>query len=461
MSLDQFVDFQILVNNSGLTKQGFGLIGVLTHKNHFSGRSKLYSRTADMITDGFGSDSPEVRCVSQILKQPTHPPRVLLIKALSTVTMIYTIKVTSVLNTTDYKVTIGGEGFAQTTVTYTSDGSATNDEIVDGLLALLNAVVSKNFTCTTSGGSGSHVLVITGNASPNWFYATLDIADTDLLAIAQTTLNNGIAAELDAIKSKDNTWYWIATLYNSQDYVLNVADWVETNKKLYFVDVNDSDAITTVLSGADDTLAALLALSYTRTYYNYYPDQSYFFSAGLEGLLAPKNVGRWTAKGKTVIGVPAADLNDNHEANILARRGNSYTFEGGKSVTWEGQIANTTYGFIDVTVCLDYISDTTIQTCLEVETANDIVNYTDEDIAMYEGAIKGNVIQDALSPSHKIMAPGNPDDPANDPAPSISFPRVADIDPSVRALRELPNGQLTFRLAGAVHKVFVVATVSF
>lgn len=461
MSVDQFVDFQILVNNSGLTKQGFGLIAVVTHKNLFPGRSKLYSRTADMITDGFASTSPEVRCVSQILKQPTHPPRVLLIKATSSVVMTYVITVGAVINNEAYPLTIGGEGFAETLCTYTSDGSATNDEIVNGWVALLNAVASKNYTAAATGSVGSKALTITSNASPNWFYVTVDPANTDNIVMANTTVGTGIDTELDAIKAKDNSWYWIATLYNSQSYVLLVADWVEANKKLYFVDVNDTHSISTVLSGADDTLAALHGLSYTRTYYNYYDNQSFFFSAGLEGLLAPKNVGRWTAKGKTVIGVPAVNINDNHTANILARRGNSYTFEGGKNVTWEGQIANTSYGFVDVTINLDYISDTTIKTCLGVETANDIINYTDEDIAMVEGAIYSQVILDALSPSHKIMAPGNPDDPDNDPPPSIAFPRVADVDPSVRALRELPDGQLTFRLAGAVHKIFVVATVSF
>ena len=462
MSLDQFVDFEIQVNNSGVTREGFGLIGILSHKNLFAARTKLYARTADMVTDGFAIDSPEVRSASRILQQQPSTKRVLVLRASdSAVIQKYELPVKDTRDDTDYIVTIEGEGFDKTVCTHDSGSGATATSIVDALVILLNAIVDKTFTATNVGD----VLTIIGDDVGDWF--SVEIDSYDLLGIAQTHDDFDIAASLDAIIRKDRSWYWIDTSFNSQDYVLAVSAWVEENKRAYIVDVNESDSVEVLgglALGSDtptDTLESLCLLEQRRTLYQWHQRPAAKLSAGLMGLLAPKNTGRWTAKGKTVVGVEPANLDDNQVANLLSRRANSYTAEGGKIVTWEGTIANLEYGFLDVTVSLDWVSDATIKACFAVSTANDIVNFTDEDIAMYEAAIKGQVILEALSPSHKIMAPGSLVNPDTDPPPSISFPLVADIDPSVRALRELPDGQLTFRLAGAVHKVFVRATVSF
>jgi len=465
MSLDQFVEFQIIVTNSGLTIDGFGLIGLVTHKNLFTNRTKLYSRTADMVTDGFASDSPEVNAAKRIFQQSPSPKKISLLRASgSAVIQKYEVGIASVKNSTVYTIDIEGEGFDAATVTITSGGSATNDAIATSLMNGINAIVDKTFTATLIGSSGTKTIQILGNAALAFFSVAID--SYTLLSIAQTHDDFDIAAELDEILKKDKTFYWVTTLYNSQDYVLAVADWVETNKKVYVVDVNESGSIEQLGGlglGSDtptDTLESLLLLSYTRTLYQWHQRPAAFMSAGLEGLLAPKNVGRWTAKGKTIIGVEPSTLDTDQTTNLLSRRANAYTSEGGKNVTWEGTVGNTTYAFLDVTVDLDWVAVNTVAACFGVSTSNDIVDYTDEDIAMYIGAIKGLVIQEALSTTHKIMAPGTPDDP-NDPAPSITFPKVADIDPAVRALRELPDGLLSFRLAGAVHKVFVQATVSF
>ena len=550
MSLDQFVDFQINVNSSGVPRAGFGLIGIMTYKTVFSQRSRLYSKSADAVSDGYLEDDVEIRMMKRIMSQAPRPTNVAFIRGTLPPTQSYTLGATAEDNT-EYDLTAVGEGFADTTATFKTATAASKGQIHASLITQLNAVASKNYLATpaalvyadkvftatnadeifhatahglkdcdgpfqvsnaggglpsglaavtdywviaidantfylasslanaiarthvsiTTDGTGTQTLAdtvntkrydstftIVGSAAGEWF--SLEVGDVDLMSIVQDHADPGIATDLDAIILRDNTWYWLETAFHSKAMVLAEAEWVEGNGKVYMPAVNDSAACTVAVGDSPtDTMFSLLGLGYKRTEYQYHSSPASFLDAGMGGLLAPKNPGLWTAKNKTPVGVKPCNLNPTHTANILARRGNSITFEGGRSVTWEGQVANATYGFFDVVVSLDWVSDAVRKAIFGAEVSLDKVSYTDEDFAVFEAAVNG-VILEAISATHKIMAPGTPDDPT-DPPPRFTLPRVADIDPSVRALREVPNGQLVFRLAGAAHKVFITATVSF
>lgn len=555
--LSQFIDFEIAVNNSNPTRQGFGVIGVLSHRKVWSGtdRTRQYSRIADMITDGFSSTGIEVLMATRILQQNPSVPFLSVLRADGAqVIQKYQVGCVDAVPNTEYTLNLAGETFDTGPVVYTSGDDDTIQDVNTGLLAVLNAVIDKNFTAayaplasltaktftaddssstfTTAGhgwntgdgpffasnsggalptglaaatpyfviktgtntyklaaslvdalagtfiavstnGTGTQtltpqanclspilLLLVTGNDIADWFSIEVETTEIDLMAISQVHEDFGVADELDTILLKDNTWYWLQTAYNSQPYVLHCADWVETNKRAYMVDVNDSDAVSTVVTDATDTLAALQELTYTRTLYGYHSSPAALMMCGLEGLVAPKNVGRWNVKGRTIVGVPPVPLSTTQTNNLIARRANSYTSETGLNMFWEGTLGNTQYGYIDVTVNLDWVAANTAAACVGVQNANDIVNYEDADIALYANAITGQVILEGLSPEHKIMSPGDPNDPTN-PPPSIAFPPVATIDASVRATRVVPNGQLTFALANAVNKIQVRATVTF
>lgn len=551
MSADSHVSFTIKINSSGIARDGYGLIGVLSHRpGLFAARSKLYSKTADAITDGFPADGPEVRALTRILGQSPHPSKVAILRADdAAVIQKYELVATPVDNQL-YELIVQGEGFVDTTIDFTSGVGATAAQIHEELLDGLNAIASKNFTATfaplvltpivftatnadeifhaaahglltgdgpiqvSNGGgalpaglapvtdywviridantfylatslelalAGTHLLIsgdgtgvqtlsstgstvspsgkltITGNAPNNWF--SISTSELDLVNLKQTHAAFGVAAALSAIKLKDNTWYWLDTSFNSKLYVLDVAAWVEANGKGYAVDVNETDAITTVVGGATDTLAALSALGYKRTVFAFHHRPAALLSAGLEGELAPKNPGLWTAAYKEIIGVEASPLSETHMANLDARKASYYKNEFTRNFFWEGKVANAGYGFIDVTVSLDWVTDDFVKSLAGIFLALDSVGYDDADFRALVAAGKGSIAR-AVSDEHKIMAAGDPADEL-DPPPSFTIPRVRDIDPSVRSLRQIPDGQLTFRLRGSGHKIFVTATVSF
>lgn len=550
MSLDQFVTFEINVVNSGVPRAGFGLIGVVTYKTIFPGRSRLYSKSADAVADGYDEQDVEVRALKRILGQAPHPPTVAFIRGTRPPTQHYTLDATAGDNS-EYDLTVVGEGFSDTECQYATGAGAEKGQIHGSLVTQLNAVSGKNYTASfaalvyadqnftanastevftkvthglktgdgpfqvsNSGGAlpagllaatdywiiridadtfylatslanainGTHLLIsdagtgtqtisdtvntkrpsdpftVVATAPGDWF--SLEVGDVDLMSIVQDHADPGIADDLDDIVLKDSTWYWLQTNFNSKAMVLAAAEWVEANEKVYLPAVNDSAACTVAVGDSPtDTMFELLDLEYKRTMYQYRESPAAFLDAGMAGLLAPKNPGLWTAKGKSPVGVGAAHLDPTHTANLLARRANSITFEGGRNVTWEGQVASPSYGFFDVIVSLDWLSDAVRKAIFGTQVSLDKVSYTDEDLAVFEAAVNGVIIE-AVGPTHKIMAPGDPDNP-EDPPPKFTIPKVADIDPSVRALREVPNCELTFRMAGAAHKIFVTATVTF
>jgi Protein of unknown function (DUF3383) len=553
MSIDRFINLTVQVNNSGVARFGFGVVGILSHKSVFPERSRLYKRTADMISDGYPADSVEVRTATALEDQSPHPPSWLVLRANDAVpTQQYTQSAGTVADNTVYSIDVDGEGVTPSTATYTSGTGAIRAQIHAGLVAALNAVTGKNYLAafaaapviapktftadhttshlttaahgyltgdgpvqlTNSGGAlptglllatnywmvridantfglatslanalasppvlaafsdngtGTQTVsqnttlrpdsayTVTGSAPGDWF--SLGVEDATLLNNAQTHADPGTAAALAAILVKDDTWFWFVSNFNSKAVAEAIAGFAESNGKVFVVDFVDTDAANTIVSGATDAPAALFGLGYKQTMYSYYSTPAAMMSAAFVGLLAPKNPGRWTAAFKTLVGVPPMALTPEQETNLENRRCGSYTTEGGRNVTWDGEVANTTYGFLDVFVKLAFVSNDLSTSLYGVLVGNDVVGFTDEDLQKFVAAGKG-VIKRGVSDQYKIMAPGDPNDP-NDPPPSFTVPRVVDIDPSARALRDVPDMQLTFRLQGAVQHADVTITASF
>lgn len=454
MTIDSHVQVTATVNNAGIAKQGFGLTGVLSYTGLFAERKRVYTRLADLITDGFASDGPEALAVAKILGQSPHPTQVAILRGTRKPTQRYVLNVSAVRHLHKYQIKVKGEGVTPTTVEYTSDANATDAEIVAGLVLALNAVVGKNFLAA---GAASP-FTVTADAVGEYF--TLEVLDTSALSIAQNHADPGIALDLAEIQVADPNWYYLDTSFNSEAMVLAAAAWVEaTPFKGYIVDLVDSAIENTAAPGAD-VAAQLKALGYKRTLYSYHRKPNERMGAAWQGRVSPLTVGSWTPAYKTLTGVTADTFTATQIANLDAKKCSYYKVEADVSITWEGKVAHADFLFFDNTVALDFVIDDIQKSVFAAKRALNKVAYTDEDIqTVIKGAVEG-AINRAKSDKHKIVALGTPGDP-DDPEPSVSFPRVKDIDPSARALRQLPDGSVSFRLQGAVHSSLIDLTVTF
>lgn len=442
------VQVQIVVDNVGITRAGFGVPLIVSHNATFTDRVRFYT-SSNSVLDDFDSDSPEYLAAVAFFSQTPKPPRIMIGRAAGLVTQRYELDTMSVNNSFVHELDVEGEGFDAITVSYTSDGSATQAEIHTGLVTALNAVVDKNYLAAVA-GTASDPFTVTGSAAGNWFSISVPREARNILSIRQTHAapsGTALADDLSAMLLADGTFYQIHTLYNSRAYVLAAAAWVASNSRTYVFDVNDYAVINTSISGADDIGSDLLAFGYSSVMGCYHPRPAAMFSEGWMGVWLPTDPGSATAKFKTVEGVETVEFTDTQKANIRARRMNSYTSEFGRPITWEGSVFSTVYRFLDVRRDVDWLTDEVTKAVFGVLAGAPKVPYTSAGIAMVENAVHGSI---TLAVAQDVLAEGTT---------AVEVPDIADVSTADKSDRILRNVKFSGTLSGAVHAVIPVSGV--
>jgi hypothetical protein len=451
MSLTDHVQLTLILDSVGIARAGFGVPMILSHAAAFSERLRYYTSLASVAAD-FASGTPEYLAARAFFSQSPHPSRIAIGRATASVTQKYTVGVASVVEGQAYALTVSGTGFDGTTVSYTAAAGNLNDDIVAGLVTALNAVPDKTYTATATGTALSQVVEITANTANTWF--SVAVGSTTALNMSQshTVSDAALSADLDAILLEDAGWYELHTLFNSADYALAAADWVEANKRIYVFDTNDSASVTTAYSEgvSTDTLAQLFDGGYARTMGAYHPDPSAMFAAAWMGRWLPTEPGAATTKGKTLSGVSPVALTGTHRNNLIARRANSYQRVAGRNITWEGTVPSTTYRFLDVVRDLDWVEDDMAKGVFGAIVGTDKVPYTSEGILLVENEVRASVNR---AVNRGIFA--------DDPAPVVTTPDIADVATVDKEERILRDVKFSATLAGAIHKVIISGVVTF
>jgi len=444
MSLPDHVSLTISTSAGGTARPGFGVPLILSATATFAARVEYVTTLADVIALGFVASSPEYLQVSALLSQSPHPSRIAIGRCALPPTQKY--EWTPVAkNTHIYILNVMGEGVTAEAVDYTSDASATIAEVSAGMLAALNAVVGKNFTAT--GGVTS--VVVTATAAGDWFSVEQD--DITDGKIEQTHVDPGVGTDLTAIDNEQSDWYCLLTHFNSSAYVLAAAAWIETTKKIFLADCNDSEGATLAVAGGDLLDDIYTANSYERTTGQYHPCPGEFLAAGLAGAWLWTEPGASTAKFRTLAGVAPVVLTATHRTNIRAKKGNTYETVYGRNITWEGTRGDGL--FIDLTRDLDWLyydMAGAVYDCLAgASNAGEKIPFTNPGIAVIQGEIMASLLRGV---ARGILA--------DDPAPVVLVPDVADISAADKATRTLPDITWVAYSAGAIHKVQIQGVVS-
>lgn len=443
--LQNHVQLTITQDSVGVSRLGFGRMLIASHNAPFPELFRLYTGTADMITDGFLADSPEVLAAASAFSQNPRPPDIAVGRLPTAPTLAATLSVTNVINNHTYSIRVRGEGVTETVASFTSDATATDGEIVVGLVAALEAVVGNNYVAA---GAVSP-FTVTGDAAGDWF--SLEVLEPQNLSIAYDHADPGLAAELAAVSLENNDWYGLVTLYNSEAYVNAAAAYIETVKKLYVPDVNASASITAI-AGGGDILDDLAVSAYQRTGGFYHPSPAEMTAAAWMGDMLPRDPGSATWKFKTLIGVPPVSLTATQRANLIAKNANSYELVAGVNITFEGTRADG--DFLDVTRGIDKLEDDISKDVFASLASNPKIPYTDGGIAIIESDVRGALGRNTETPSAPLRLL------AADPAPVVTVPKVANVAPADKTARILRDVKFTATLAGAVHKTNITGVVS-
>jgi hypothetical protein len=450
-TLSEHVSLTITQDTVGIARAGFGVPLILSCNATFPERVRTYTDLPGLVDDGFATTSPEYLAASALLSQSPHPETIAVGRAVGKPTMRYKVTVSSVANAHTYSLLVKGPNLTETTVSYTSDGTATDGEICAALVTALNAVLDDDGVTPqsvyTAAGATSPIS-ITGQATGNWF--SVESLEPAYLKIEQdhdepaTTL----ATDLDAIELEYSDWYVLITLYNSDAYVKAAAAWIEasSNPKLYAAEVNASETVT-LAAGGGDTADDLETLAYARTFVCYHPSPYDMFAAAWCGKVLPLEPGSETWKFKALSGVDPVSTTSTHRTNLRAKKANWIQTVAGRNITMEGTTADG--DFIDVQRGLDWLNDDMTKAVFGALAGANKVPMTNAGIALVENEVMGSL--------KRAFNKGIIDALEKD---AVVVPKVKDISTANRALRLLPDIKFKCRLAGAIHKVQISGVVS-
>jgi hypothetical protein len=455
MGLDEFIDITVSASSPGVSREGVSAGLIATPSPTWTEHVRTYTDLPGVAAD-FATTTPEYKAALKWFGVNPASRNLKIGRMNTAPTQVHVVKIESVLNSTDYSINITYLGVTQT-ATVTSGGSASNDAIVDALVTAVNALASPDVgaTATATGSSSSKVLTITADATKTW-RAVEPVNNTSpnlccvTMSVSETTADPSTNTDddLDAILADSDDWYGLILLYKSAAIVASAAAWANTNHKLFVPASADSYIATVSISTAEDVFEDLLDNSYRYSAPFFHPRlQEFPDAAEMSRFFAiPPGGDNW--RGKTLAGVTPQTYTAQQITNMGAKMANFYHTVGRRNIIGgKGRVSSGEY--IDVVRGLDAWKADVGADLVDLELNAEKIPYTNAGITSLE-----NVVRAA---NKRWQAAGLI---ADTPAPTVTAPLAEDAADADRAARELKDLNTSFRLAGAIDKMFVNAAVS-
>lgn len=435
MSLDSIVSVTITTGTSAVSQAGFGVPLIAGYHNEYADIVRTYDAAdglSALTSDGFASTDPIYLAASALLSQN---PKVSQFKVgkLSTSTTQTIDLVPIAINAYTYTITIGGEEFS-----YLSDSSATVAEITAGLTTAVNGG-----TVAVTATDGTTKVTLTADAA-NTFYVIKDYDKANLRVTDVSTAQAQMSTDLDAIVVEDDDWYCLLIASQRESDIAAAAAWTETKKKIFLCNSADYGIIS---SSTTDVASDLETAAYARTAIMYHANLGEHAGAAWAGQCLPLDPGSETWAYKTLASISADTLTATQRGFVEAKNANHYTTVAGNNITRYGLTSAGEY--IDVTRFVDWVQARIQEEVFGLLINNIKVPYTDKGVAMVKGKILG-VLRAGVAVGGL----------AEDPAPAVFAPLVADVSSLDKANRLLPDVTFTATLAGAVHTLQISGTLS-
>jgi len=437
--INTIVDVQIDKLTKFPSRVGFGVPLVMDINTvQAIGAVDTFTDTAAMVTAGFTTGDEAVKAATALFSQNPKVPEIRVARREANVAKVVTVTIDTVANLTNYDVTLAGVLFQ-----FTSSGAATDIEIRDGLIALIDANPAYNAVL-----GASNTFTITGAVAGDDFSVVVSAE----LSFVVTTPSVNASSEILRIDQVLSDWYFLVSTSRVEKDILDSAITIETKVKLYGFET-DQAAIKDTTVGADTTSigAVLFAALRERTFWVWTKTSNLptYPSAAWIGKIAPKDPGSVTWKFKSVSG-PVADneLTDTEIKNIEDKKGNVYLTVADLNIFGEGRVASGE--FIDIVRGTDKLTARLQENVFGLLATEDKIPFSDKGGDALEVKVR-EPLQQAVTDDLLL---GGAD------APVITIPKVADIPQAQRALRQFGDIEFQGKYAGAVHKVDIRGRIS-
>jgi hypothetical protein len=434
-SLQDIVNVQISLNTPGVAYATFGTALIASPLVSFSERVRTYQRgeydednlPAILITaldDHFAQNpSPaEVKVGRLSVDEVVIQPSVL------TANGVYSLKVNGTL------------------CSYTADGTPLATEIATGIAAAITSAAIAGVTATAV--SGTVEIAYSGDVKPLTEFTKLEFVS---FQNAST-----LGADLSLIDDEDSAWYDLHLTERTPARVLAAAEWVEARKKIFGTALAEADILNPSLS--TDTISVLGDTQYFRTYPAYHgAAATEFADVAWAARVLPIQPGGETWALKRLASVTPDNLTSTQKNTVVNKGGNTFEF-------YQPQLALTNPGkvaageWIDVIRFRDWLENFIQVNMVTMMVKRDKVPYTDGGIQLVVNNLKaslrrgqevGGISPDELDADGKTI-----------PGFIITAPLRAEITDAEAASRIL-NVSFSARLAGAIHVVNVVGSLSY
>jgi hypothetical protein len=488
MALSDIVQVTITRETASVARAGFGVPCILASfsTTHFGERARVYDDLDGLDADGFGPQHFVHKAATAILAQNPKVSQIVVgRRALFADRKVRLTPVASPPANTLYRVLVNDQH-----ADFTTDASPTIAEITAGLTSAINALMPSAWAALTSyavgdrrknggniyraivagtsaasgGPSGTRNDIVDGTVT--WEYigptvtatdnATNVLVDQDtagapyvleverrqLLTQKDESTDPGIVTDLTNVRTAldgNDAWYTLVTDAHSEAEIAALAGNVETLRKLFLCSSADDEVLTAVTT---DIASDLEAANYARTALFWHERTATFPEAAWGGKVLPLDPGSETWKFKTLAGIVASTLDPTNTTNLDNKNANHYQTVAGVDITAEGTTASGE--FIDVTRFVDSLQADIEEHVFARLAASAKIPFTDAGIAIIENELRGSLLRGITSGGL-----------AADPAPTVTVPRAADVDPLDKADRILRDVLFTAVLAGAIHKLVI------
>jgi hypothetical protein len=421
----------IIKETASLTKVGFGTLMLVAYHTKWANRSKTYGALSELVTDGFAVTDPVYLAAQALLSQNPRVRSFKVGRRALPPTQKHTITVT-VKAETLYTVTLNGTAF-----NFTSDETATDDEITAGLVAAING---GSIPVTATDGLDGTFDLEADDAGALYTLAVSDGAQEGLLEVKNTTTDPGVATDLNAIVLEDDAWYGFTLDSNSQAEIEAAAAWAEARVKLFGASTADSDVLDSVAT--TDVASELQSDELERSFLWWHAKPEQYIAAAIFGKLFPRIPGSITLAHKQLSGITVDKLTGSQQSTLEDKSANYYISQHGRGNTFWGYTPSGEW--VDITHGNDEL-----QSLLEIEifgylASNEKVEYTNQGAGgiggVIEGVMRKKEREKFLKRDSTVVTLPDVDDPS----------QVTTTD---KTNRLLPGVQASAQYAGAVHKV--------
>lgn len=443
MALSDFANVSVTTDAAQVERAGYGVALILASDcpGGFTERVRTYSDLTGLVAD-FATTTATYRMAAVLFAQNPKPTSVKVGRLANKPTMSW--RLTPVASdSTKYELEVDN-----TAVSVTSDADATVAEITAALKTAIDLLALSGVTTVDNSTS----LDISGAAGA---FHSVEVLDSTRIKIAQTATDAGVEADLIAIALEDNAWYALLNSVNSKAIAKEIADWAESNDKLFLCQTQDSDVVNLSQvsdTGGSETIAGQLRGTDFRTALLYHPDTDAFADAAWAGARLTTDPGSETWAITPLAGVAPVTLTATQRANALAKYVNTFEEVAGNNVTSNTGVV-TANEYIDVIRFRDWLrtemAADVFAAMLKAAKRGKKIPYTDGGIALIAAVMRARL--------NIGVAVGGL---AADPEPVVTVPLAADVSDADKAARLLQGIKADAVLAGAIHKITLAITLS-